>query len=56
MEPGFSFPLGPKDEMLTKIKKNINPGPGAHNILKQNFCLINANKTMGCPLPPKPQI
>lgn len=31
MEPGWTFPGGPKDAISTEVSKNINPGPGAHD-------------------------
>lgn len=31
-EIGFSFPLGPKDAIMSAVNKNKNPGPGSHNV------------------------
>lgn len=57
MEDGYAFPLGPKDAMLAAVSKNLNPGPGTHN-LKSSLSEVNlrAHKTMGLPQPPAPYI
>lgn len=49
MEAGFAFPLGPKDAMLAAVNKNLNPGPGTHNIKPDLSCDLKANRTMGLP-------
>jgi len=30
LEPGFCFQLGPKDHTAQSVRRNRNPGPGAH--------------------------
>jgi len=31
MEPGFTFPIGPKDATANRINKQIGPGPWSHD-------------------------
>lgn len=50
MEPGYAFPLGPKDAILAGVEKlKNNPGPGEHNLPPQMKVQHGMIKTMGKP-------
>ena len=53
VEPGYAFPLGPKDACLAAVMKNHNPGPGTHNFHVKEP-VVGDHKTMGLPEIEKP--
>lgn len=49
VDPGYTFPLGPKDSLLATVLKNSGiPGPGAYNSTKTESP-IDKHKTLGPP-------
>jgi len=49
VDPGYTFPLGPKDSLLAAVLKNSSiPGPGAYNSTITESP-IDKHKTIGPP-------